>query len=178
VNAVNFSRSEVSAAEVDRMTSGTFGNKNVPETARARSEREWRYNWQHVAFITAQRKRNFKREYTRAVTRHAIEEAAVRFGIGIREFAFGDDYAHIHMELSVPDELSMDQTVQILKSHSASVIFQEIPGFHKLYPRGHFWGGQRSNCSVGPVGEKTIQNYIRRQDISQKYCEKQRRLFN
>jgi REP element-mobilizing transposase RayT len=169
-------RSDVSAAKDENMDSGTFGNKNVSEKAHA--ETDWRYNWQHVTFVTAQRKRNFKKEYNRTVTRHAIEEAAVRFGIGIREFGFGPDYAHVHMELSVPDNLSMNQTKQILKSHSASVIFREIPGFHKLYPRGHFWGGQCGNHSVGPVGENIVQNYIRRQDISRENDVRQTRLFN
>ena len=78
----------------------------------------------------------------------------------------GDDYAHIHMEVNVPNTLSISQVIQILKSHSASKIFGEMPNFRKRYPRGSFWGGQYSNSSVGPVGENIIQNYIRRQDVS------------
>jgi REP element-mobilizing transposase RayT len=141
-------------------------------------EKHWQYNWEHIVFVTKQRKKNFRKEYTRNVTRQAIEEIAAKYGIRIKEFAFGDDFAHVHMELDIPNTLSVIQVIQILKSHSASVIFQKIPGFRKLYPRGSFWGSQYSNKSVGPVGEKIIQNYIRRQDISQKYSEKQRRLFN
>jgi REP element-mobilizing transposase RayT len=143
-----------------------------------RSEHQWQYNWSHVVFVTKKRKKNFRKEYNREVVRAAIAEAAARFGIEIKEFSFGEDFAHVHMELDIPNRLSVDQVVQILKSHSASIVFQKIPNFRKLYPRGSFWGYQHSNSSVGPVGEKIIQNYIRRQDISQKYSEKQKRLFN
>jgi hypothetical protein len=41
-----------------------------------------------------------------------------------------------------------------------------MPNFVKRYPDRHFWGGQPSGTGVGPVGEKVIQNYIRRQDVS------------
>ena len=141
-------------------------------------EHDWQYNWSHVVFVTKKRKRNFRKEYNRTVTKQAIEEAAERFGIGIKELSFGDDFAHVHMELSIPNTLTMCQVVQILKSHSASVILREIPGFKKLYPRGSFWGYQFSNGSVGPVGEEKIKNYIRRQDVSKVDDLKQKRLFN
>ncbi|MCL5427749.1 MAG: transposase [Candidatus Marsarchaeota archaeon] len=76
------------------------------------------------------------------------------------------DYAHVHMYVNVPRNLSMIQVEQILKSHSASRVFEKTPNFVKRYPDKHFWGGQPSGTSVGPVGEKAIQNYIRRQDVS------------
>ena len=147
------------------MESGNFENKNVSE--KARKEREWQYHWEHIVFVTHQRKGNFRKPYNREVTKRAIEEAAAMIGVGIREFGFSDeDYAHVHMELNIPNTITVSHVVQALKSHSASVIFREIPGFHKLYPRGSFWGGQYSNCSVGPVGENKIKDYIRRQDVS------------
>ena len=147
------------------MSSVNFGNKNV--SGKARKEREWQYNWQHIVFVTNKRKKNFRKPHNREVTKGAIEEAAAMIGVGIREFGFSDDdYAHIHMELNIPNTITISHVVQALKSHSASVIFREIPGFRKLYPRGSFWGGQYSNHGVGPVGEAMIKNYIRRQDVS------------
>ena len=70
------------------------------------------------------------------------------------------------MEVNVPNKLSVAHVIQILKSHSASKIFREMPNFHKRYPRGSFWGGQYSNSSVGFVNEEKIKDYIRRQDVS------------
>ena len=139
---------------------------------------EWQYNWQHVVFVSNKRKRVFKKERNREVVRHGIEKAVLRFEIGIKEFSFGDDYKHVHMELNVPNTLSILQVIQILKSHSASLVFREIPNFHKLYSRGSFWGGQYINSSVGPMNEEAIKNYIRRQDVSNDNIVRQRRLFN
>ncbi|EQD65207.1 transposase IS200-family protein, partial [mine drainage metagenome] len=108
----------------------------------------------------------FKNPKTQKVVADAFHETEMQYGIRIKEFSFGDDYAHVHMEVNVPNRLSMEQVVQILKSHSASKVFTEMPNFIKRYPRKHFWGGQYSNSSVGPVGENIIKNYIRRQDVS------------
>jgi REP element-mobilizing transposase RayT len=141
-----------------------------------KSEKQWQYNWEHVVFVTKQRKKNFKKEYNRIVTKAAIEEAAAMYGITIKEFSFCDKFNHIHMLVNIPNTLSVVQVIQILKSHSTSIIFQKIPGFHKLYPRGSFWGYQYSNTSVGPVEEKKIIDYIQRQDISR--VIPQRKLFN
>ncbi len=141
-----------------------------------RGEKQWQYNYEHIVFVTKKRRKNFKKEYNRAVTKAAIEEAAAMYGITIMEFSFGDKFDHVHLLVNVPNTLSVIQVIQILKSHSASIIFQKIPGFHKLYPRGSFWGYQYSNSSVGPTNYKTITDYIQRQDISR--VIPQRRLFN
>jgi putative transposase len=125
-----------------------------------------RYNWQHMMFVSKCRFKVFKKENTREVIRKAIYEIAEANGITIKEFAFGDDYSHIHMEVDVPNVLSVSKAVQILKSYSAYILFYKIPGFRKLYPRGRFWSGYYSNGSVGPQNEEVIKNYIREQDIS------------
>ena len=144
--------------------------------SRQRGEKQWQYHWEHIVFVTKKRKKNFKKEYNRTVAKSAMEEAALMYKIGIKDFSFGDDYAHVHMYLTIPNTLRVQDVVQILKSHSASVIFQKIPGFRKLYPRGSFWGYQYSNSSFGPATETTIVNYIRRQDVSR--VVNQRTLFN
>ena len=107
------------------------------------------YNFQRLVLVTKYRYKMFKNPKTVGIIRDALYDAVERHGMAIKEMSFGDDYAHIHMEISVPNTLSMSQVIQILKSHSASVIFQKIPNFMKLYPRGSFWGGQYSNHSVG-----------------------------
>ena len=108
----------------------------------------------------------FKNPKTQKIVTDAFREAEMQYGIRIKEFSFGDDYAHVHMEVNVPNTLSIVQVIQILKSHSASKVFAEMPNYNLRYPKGHFWGGQYSNSSVGPVGENIIKNYIRRQDVS------------
>ena len=129
-------------------------------------ELDWVYNFQHVVLVSKYRFKVFKNPKTQKVVADAFREIESQFNIRIKEFSFGDDYAHVHMEVNVPRNLSMQQVEQILKSHSASKVFKEMPNFIKRYPDKHFWGGQPSGTSVGPVGENIIQNYIRRQDVS------------
>ena len=101
------------------MSSVNYKNKNV-------GEREWQYNWQHVVFVTNKRRRNFRKEY-HAVARSAIEEAAHTYGIVIKEFSSGDEYAHIHMEVSIPNTMSVSYAVQLLKGYSSYKVFKEMP---------------------------------------------------
>lgn len=169
-----------SAAEVENMDSIEY-RQNIkgsvePSSNHRRAEVYWQYHWEHVVLVTKKRKKNFRKEYNRTVTKGAIEEAASMYNIGIRELSFGEDFAHVHLYVTVPDNLTMNQVKQIIKSHSASVIFQRIPNFRKLYPRGSFWGYQNSHSSFGPVGEEKIRHYITRQDVSR--VTNQRRLFN
>lgn len=124
------------------------------------------FNWQHLVFISKCRYKVFRKEHTREVTRKAIYEIANANKIEIREFAFGEDFAHVHLEINMPNTITVAKVVQILKSYSAYKVFSKIPNFRKLYPRGSFWSGYYSNCSVGPQGEEVVKNYIRNQDIS------------
>jgi hypothetical protein len=42
-------------------------------------------------------RRTSRKKYNREVVRAAIAEADARFGIEIKEFSFGDDFAHAHI---------------------------------------------------------------------------------
>ena len=152
--------------------------------ARNKEVSDFRYNFQHLVFVPKYRFKVFKNPKTQRVVVDAFREVEAEYNIQIKELAFGDDYAHIHMEVNVPSKLSMEQVVQLFKSHSSSKVFAEMPNFIKRYPRKSFWGGQPTGTSVGPVGENVISGYIRRQDVAYepfiKHEEKdnhQRKLF-
>jgi len=140
------------------MVSETFVNKNESV----------RYNWQHIYFVSKKRRRVFGKQKTIDACREAFYESADRFGFKIRELGFGEDLAHVHLIVDIPSKFSVQQTIQIFKSHSASRIFERIPNFLKLYPDREFWSGWRYNGSVGPMTEKVVRNYIQKQDITQK----------
>lgn len=127
-----------------------------------------RYNWQHLYFVSKCRRKVFRKEKTVACIRQAFKEVEENFGFKIRELGFGDDFTHVHLIVNVPSRFSLQQTMQIFKSHSASKVFQEIPNFLKLYPDREFWSGWRYNGSVGPMTESTVRRYIQQQDITQK----------
>ncbi len=84
----------------------------------------------------------------------------------MKELSFGEDFAHVHMGLDIPNTISVSKVAQLLKGYSAYVVFREIPNHRLRYPRRTFWTAGYSNSSVGPATEETIKNYIRRQDIS------------
>ena len=123
-----------------------------------------RYNWQHLVFVSKYRYRMFKNPKTCKIIHDAIYDSAQRHGIGVKEFAVGEDFEHVHLEIDVPNTMSVATAVQLLKGYSAYVVFKEIPNHRLRYRRGHFWSEGYSNGSVGPQNEETIQNYIRNQD--------------
>ena len=124
------------------------------------------YNWQHMIFVTKYRYKMFRNPKTVEIIRRAINEEAEKFRITVKELSFGEDFAHVHMELDIPNTISVSKVAQLLKGYSAYVVFREMPNHRLRYPRGTFWTAGYSNSSVGPATEETVKNYIRRQDIS------------
>ena len=118
-----------------------------------------------MVFKTKYRYKMFRNPKTCKIVHDAIYASARKHGIGIREFAVGDDYAHIHMEIDIPVSMSVAHAVQLLKGYSAYVVFKEMPRHRLRYPQGHFWAEKFSNSSVGLQDEETVQNYIRRQNV-------------
>ncbi len=124
------------------------------------------YNWQHMIFVTKYRYKMFKNPKTVGIIRNALYDVAERYKMTIKELSFGDDHAHVHMEISIPNTMSISRAAQLLKGYSSYVVFKEMPRHRLRYFKGHFWTAGYSNGSVGPRDETTLQNYIRRQDIS------------
>ena len=124
------------------------------------------YNFQHIVLVTKYRYKMFKNPRTTETIRNALYDVAGRYKIIIKGLSFGEDFVHTYLEVSVPNTMSISYAVQLLKGYLAYVVFREIPHHRLRYPRGHFWTVGYSNGSVGPRDEKTVQNYIRRQDVS------------
>lgn len=45
----------------------------------------------------------------------------------IKEMSFGEDFAHVHMEVSIPNKMSISYAVQLLKGYSSYKVFKEMP---------------------------------------------------
>ncbi len=123
------------------------------------------YNWHHIVFVTKYRYKMSKNPKTIEIIRNALYDVAERYGVVIKEMSFGEDFAHVHMEVSIPNTMSISYAVQLLKGYSSYTLFKEMPRHRLRYFKGHFWSAGYSNGSVGPRNENTLQNYIRRQDI-------------
>ena len=130
------------------------------------------YNFQHFVFVTKYRNKVFNDAETIKVAREAIYFKAIESGIEIKVLSFGDDYAHIHMEVNVPNTMKVADAARLLKGYSAHELLEKIPRLRKdHFWGGHFWGKHYGSSSVGPQDESTIQNYITRQDISGRFAK-------
>ena len=88
------------------MMSGTHAkNKNVSD---------FQYNFEHIVLVSKCRFKVFKNPKTQKVVADAFKEVEMQYKIRIKEFSFGDDYAHVHMEVDVPNKLSVSRVIQIL----------------------------------------------------------------
>ncbi len=115
------------------MNSVNYKNKNTSENTYGH-----KYNLQHIVFVSKCLFNVFKKPKTQNIIKTAIYQIAAAYKIEIKEFAFGEDFAHIHMEINIPNTLSVAKIVQILKSYSSCVVFQSIPKFMLRYSRPSF----------------------------------------
>jgi REP element-mobilizing transposase RayT len=80
----------------------------------------------------------FKNPKTVEIIMKAIIDVAGRNKINLKEFSFGEDFAHIHLEVNVPPTLSIAQIVQFLKGYSSYIVFKEMPNHRLRYTRARF----------------------------------------
>ena len=146
----------------DHMNSVAYG-KNKELSA---NDVGHQYNFQHLVLVTKYRYKMFKNPKTVGIIRDALYNAAERHGMAIKEMSFGEDFAHVHMEVSIPNTMSISYAVQLLKGYSSYKVFKEMPRHRLRYFKGHFWTAGYSNGSVGLRDGNMLQNYIKGQDIS------------
>jgi REP element-mobilizing transposase RayT len=124
------------------------------------------YHWEHFVFVTKYRRDVFFRYGgLMEVVRDAFYVSAEKYGMTIKELSFGDDYEHVHLEVSMPNTMSVSTAAQLLKGYSSYVAFRQVPEIKGDYWGGNFWSSDYGNGSVGPRDEKVVQNYIRKQDV-------------
>jgi putative transposase len=88
-----------------------------------------------------------------------FEEVSVNHGFEIDTMEVAPD--HVHIFLSFPPRYSISKVVGILKSVSASVIFQEHPEVKKQLWGGEFWEDGYFARTVGDtVTAEVIRKYI------------------
>ena len=73
-------------------------NKNVSD---------FQYNFAHIVLVSKYRFKVFKNPKTQKIVAASFHETEMQYGIRIKEFSFGDDYVHVHMEVNVPNTLSI-----------------------------------------------------------------------
>jgi REP element-mobilizing transposase RayT len=83
-----------------------------------KKELDFQYNFEHIVLVPKYRFKVFKNPKMQKIVADAFKEIEMQYKIKIKEFSFGDDFAHIHMEVNVPNKLSVAQVIQILNKHN------------------------------------------------------------
>ncbi len=84
----------------------------------------------------------------------ALYDAAERHGMAIKEMSFGEDFAYVHMEVSIPNTMSISYAVQLLKGYVSYKVFKEMLLHGLRYFNRHFWTTGYSNRIVSQIDEK------------------------
>ena len=80
----------------------------------------------------------FKNSKTVGIIQGALYDAAERHGMAIKKMPFGEDFAHVHMEVCIPNTMSISYAVLLLKGYSSYKVFKEMPQRRLRYFNGHF----------------------------------------
>ena len=98
--------------------------KNIDPSAK---ELGHQYNFQHMVLVTKYRYKMFRNPKTIEIIRTALYDAAKKHKLEIKEMSFGEDYAHVHLEVSVPNTITIAYVAQVLKGYSSYILFKEMP---------------------------------------------------
>ncbi|MEM4258380.1 MAG: transposase [Candidatus Thermoplasmatota archaeon] len=141
-------------------TGEKFCRENISSSSYKKPMHDTRNNWVTMMFSTHKRYRNFRKQShidTCTKAFHDLEHLGFQYG----EFGFSED--HIHFQVNIPKQHSIQNAEIILKSYTSRKMFEAHPGFRKRYPRGSFWSGYEHHESTGLIDlEKSI-NYWRSQ---------------
>jgi putative transposase len=115
--------------------------------------------WYHVVWATKYRQRIFTEVSTRERVKTLFRTIAAHYDMGIHTIECAPD--HVHMLLTAPPRIAPAQAVQILKSVSTKLLFQEFPWLKQYYWGGEIWVGGYFVRSVGPgLTKEHIEAYI------------------
>lgn len=125
-----------------------------------RASRDTRNNWVTMMFVTKCRYKCFKKQsHTSTCTKAFKELELLGFVFGEIGFAWN----HVHFQVNVPKQYSVQVAEIMLKSRSSRRMFENHPGFRKRYPRRSFWSSYEHHESTGLKDYKTSAKYIKNQ---------------
>jgi putative transposase len=110
----------------------------------------------HLVWIPKYRKMVLRGDLAKRL-KVVFQEIAERYEFEIDTMEVQGD--HVHLFLSAPPRYSPARVVQIMKSISAKIIFEEFPEVRKQLWGGEFWS---DGYFVRSVGDKVTSEVIRR----------------
>ena len=121
-------------------------------------------NVHHFEWCTKYRYKMFRNQKYAEYCRDILHMAAREYKIGMGELAVMPE--HVHMDVSIPPDMSQSRAMQLLKGRSSYEMFKIAPEFRLRYPRGSLWSKGNFKDSVGRVTVETVRKYIRDQQSS------------
>ena len=115
------------------------------------------YDTKYHLVWTSKYRKWVKREDIRKRVRELFSEIATHHGFEIQEMKVAPD--HVHIFLGFPTRYSIAKVVGMLKSISASEIFDEFPEIKKELWGGEFW---ENGYFARTVGDKITADLIKR----------------
>src|SRR3989338_3074685 len=126
-----------------------------------------RNNWVTMVFVTKCRFNCFLKQSHIDTCMNAFREHE-RFGFKFDEIGFAGN--HVHFLVDIPKKYSVEVAEIMLKSYSSKCLFEQHPGFRKLYPRGSFWSGYEHHQGFGVDPAKALA-YIENQGFGWVYSK-------
>ena len=130
----------------------------VRKTSHARYEL-----WYHFAWSTKYRKKIFTNDFLKDEVKRLFREIAGHYDIEVGAIEVLSD--HIHFLASAPPRIAPSTIVQILKSTSTKMLFEQYPWLRtQYYWGGEIWAGGYLVRSAGSgLTKEAITRYIREQ---------------
>ena len=130
---------------------------------RVRHTSHARYDlWYHFAWSTKYRKNIWIEKITCEKVKDIFRTIAPYYDIQIGEINCLAD--HIHLTASAPPRIAPSRIIQILKSVSTRMLFQEFKWLKNYYWGGEVWSQGFFVRSVGPgLTKEAIEEYIKEQ---------------
>lgn len=134
--------------------------KNVSSGCYKKLAHDTRNNWVTMMFTTKNRYNCFRKQSHIDTCTQAFRELE-HFGYEFGEFGFAG--VHVHFQVNIPKQYSVEDAEITLKSWSAKKMFEMHLGFRKRYPRGGFWSGYEHHESAGRISFEQSEDYCRNQ---------------
>ena len=120
-------------------------------------------NYWHIEWCTKYRYNMMQKPGLKNLVQAAIRKSATEHRIKIHILMVLPN--HIHMLVTLPNEMTESKAAMLLKGRSAYLIFRNREHVRIRYPKGHFWAPSYMAVTVGYNDLDSMTEYIENQEL-------------